>query len=145
LELFYKRPDRIIFHPRSSWGSGFFKAQLSQDSITMYFPQAQEYYKDELEVFLKKLNWGWEMKLQELLAVIVNKKIDSLPQAVIKYKKFKPYEHYELPYEIEIKFKNSGKKIKISFKEQKRNPGLDDKMFELKIPEDARRVDLIGD
>ncbi len=145
LELFYESPDRLIFYPRSSWGSGFFKAKVSQDIILIYFPQDEKYYKNNLNNFQNDLNWGWEIGFEELMEIIVDKKINSLERAEVFYKKFKKYDNFDLPYEIDIRFKNSAKKIKISFKEQKINPDLGEKVFELKIPEVAQRVDLISE
>ena len=121
------------------------QAKIQKDTVTIYFPKDQKYYKDEVEIFQEKLNWGWGIKLQELMDIIVKKNIDSMSGVEIKYKKFKNYENFDLPYEIEIKFKNSGKKVKISFKEQKLNPELSDKIFHLQIPDAVQRVDLIGD
>ncbi len=145
LELFYKNPDQLIFYPRSSWGGGYFKAKVSQDSILIYFPQDEKYYKNDLNSFQKDLNWGWEMEFQELLEIIVAKKINSLERAEIFYKKFKKYDQFDLPYEIEIRFRNSSQKLKISFKEQKINPDLANSIFQLKIAPTAQRVDLISD
>jgi len=144
LELFFREPRQVVFSPRTSWGSGFFKAKMEKDSVTIYFPKDEKYYKDKVETFQEKLNWGWEIKLQELMDIIINKNLDSASGAEITYKKFKNYENFELPYEIEIKFKNSGKKVKISFKEQKLNPALSAKIFQLQIPDTAQRVDLVG-
>jgi len=143
LELFFREPRQVVFSPRTSWGSGFFKAKIQEDTVTIYFPKDQKYYKDEVEMFQEKLNWGWELKLQELMDIIVNKNLDSVSGAEIQYKKFKNYQDFDLPYEIEMKFKNSGKKVKVSFKEQKINPKLADKLFQLEIPDTAQRVDLI--
>lgn len=145
LELFYKNPDQLIFYPRGSWGSGFFKAKVSQDSILIYFPQDGKYYKNNVDNFQKDLNWGWEIKFEELLDVIVDKKINSLERAEVFYKKFEKYEQFDLAYEIEIRFKNSSQKLKIRFKEQKINPDLANGIFQLKIPATAQRVDLISD
>jgi len=145
LELYFREPRQVVFSSRTSWGSGFFKAKIQKDTVTIYFPQDQKYYKDEVNKFQEKLNWGWEIKLQELMDIIVNKNLDSVAGAKIQYKKFKNYENFDLPYEIEIRFKNSGKKMKIGFKEQKINPELADKLFQLEIPDAAQRVDLMGD
>src|SRR4030067_3197807 len=93
LELFCKNPDHLIFYPRTSWGSGFFKAKVSQDTILIYFPKDEKYYKNNLNSFQKDLNWGWEIKFQELMEIIVDKKINSLPSAEVQYKKFKEYEN----------------------------------------------------
>lgn len=145
LELFYESPDRLIFYPRSSWGSGYFKAKVSSDTILIYFPQDEKYYKNNLNNFQKDLNWGWEIGFTKLMKIIVDKKIDSVGRAEVFYKKLKPYDSFELPYKIEIRFKNSAQKINIRFKEQKINPQLTDKLFDLKIPPTAQRVDLISD
>lgn len=145
LELFYESPDLLVFYPRSSWGGAYFKAKVQHDSILIYFPQDEKFYKNNLNNFQKDLNWGWEIKFEELLDVIVDKKINFLERAKVFYKKFKKYEQFDLAYEIEIKFKNSRQKLKIRFKEQKINPELADKLFELKIPTTAQRVDLISD
>jgi outer membrane lipoprotein-sorting protein len=48
-----------------------------------------------------------------------------------------------LPSEIEIKFKNSRKRIRIKFKEQRINPDLENEILQLEIPEEAQRVDLV--
>lgn len=145
LELFFREPNHLVFSPRTSWGSGFFKAKIQADTVTIYFPKGQKYYKDEVNKFQEQLNWGWQIKLQELMDIIVSKRIDTLEGAEVFYKKFRKNNNFDLPYEIEIKFKNSGKKVKISFKEQKINPELADKLFKLEIPDAAQRVDLIGD
>ncbi len=145
LELFFRESQQVVFSPRTSWGSGFFKAKIQKDSVTIYFPKDQKFYKDEVDIFQEKLNWGWEIKLQELMDIIVMKNMDSVAGAEIQYKKFKNYHNFDLPYEIEIRFKNSGKKVKISFKEQKINPQLADKIFQLEIPDAAQRVDLAGE
>ncbi|HKZ22630.1 MAG TPA: hypothetical protein VJ165_05435 [candidate division Zixibacteria bacterium] len=145
LELFFREPRQVVFSPRTSWGSGFFKAKVQENTVTIYFPKDKKYYKDDMNGFQKKLNWGWEIKLQELMDIIVKKNMDSVAGAEIQYKKFKTCENFDLPYEIEIKFRNTGKKVKISFREQKLNPKLADKLFQLEIPDAAQRVDLMGD
>mgnify|MGYP001597360271 CR=1 FL=1 len=143
LELFYKKNGSLIFYPHTSWGSGFFKAKLQEDTLTIYFPEDQKYYRDDIENFQEKTNWGWEIKLKELMEMIVEKNLESSERAEISYKKFKKYEAYDLPSEIELKFKSTSKKIKVKFKEQRINPDLEDKIFQLEIPEEAQRVDLV--
>ena len=143
LELFYQKNGSLVFYPHTAWGSGFFKAKLQEDTLTIYFPEDQKYYRDDIGNFQEKTNWGWEIKLKELMKVIVEKKIESDERGEIFYKKFKSYEAYDLPSEIEIKFKNSSKRIRIKFKEQRINPDLENEIFQLEIPEEAQRVDLV--
>ena len=70
VEFFYKSPDIFSFYPRSFWGANIFKAKGEDDSLTLYFPNENEYYKGSFSEFEKSALWGLNIDLKTLLKII---------------------------------------------------------------------------
>jgi hypothetical protein len=70
VEFFYKSPDIFSFYPRSFWGAGIFKAKGEDDTLILYFPDANEFYKGDFSDFEKSELWGLKIDLKTLLKII---------------------------------------------------------------------------
>jgi hypothetical protein len=70
IEFFYKSPDLFSFYPQSFWGANIFKAKGENDSLTLYFPNDNEFYKGNFSNFEKSALWGLKMDLKTLLKII---------------------------------------------------------------------------
>lgn len=70
VEFFYKSPDLFSFYPRSFWGTNIFKAKGEDDSLTLYFPNDNEYYTGNFSDFEKSALWGLDIDLKTLLKII---------------------------------------------------------------------------
>ena len=73
IEFFYKRPDVFSFYPRTFFGMGGFKARGEGDSLTIYFPKQNEFYRGTLSDFESTALWGSEISLDMLLEMILAK------------------------------------------------------------------------
>jgi outer membrane lipoprotein-sorting protein len=70
MEFFYKSPDLFSFYPQSFWGTNIFKAKGENDSLTLYFPNNNEFYKGNFSDFEKSALWGLKIDLKTLLKII---------------------------------------------------------------------------
>ena len=70
VEFFYNSPDLFSFYPRSFWGTNIFKAKGEDDSLTIYFPNNNEYYTGNFSDFEKSALWGLNIDLKTLLKII---------------------------------------------------------------------------
>ena len=70
VEFFYKSPDLLSFYPQSFWGADIFKAKSQNDTLTLYFPNANEFYKGDFSDFEKSELWGLKIDLKTLLKII---------------------------------------------------------------------------
>lgn len=76
IEFFYKSPDLKMhshlfsFYPQSFWGTDIFKAKGEGDSLTLYFPNDNEFYRGNFYDFEKGALWGLKIDLKTLLEII---------------------------------------------------------------------------
>ena len=70
IELFYKSPDLFSFYPQSFWGTDIFKAKGENDSLTLYFPNDNEFYRGNFSDFEKSELWSLKIDLKTLLKII---------------------------------------------------------------------------
>jgi len=70
VEFFYQSPDLISFYPRSFWGGNIFKAKGEDDSLTIYFPNDNEFYTGNFSDFEKSALWGLDIDLKTFLKII---------------------------------------------------------------------------
>ena len=83
VEFFYKSPDIFSFYPRSFWGANIFRAKGEDDSLTIYFPNDNEYYTGNFSDFEKSALWGLDLDLKTLLKIIIGE--NGLSQEDILY------------------------------------------------------------
>jgi len=69
IEFFYKSPDLFSFYPQSFWGTDIFKAKGENDSLTLYFPNDNEFYKGNFSDFEKSALWNLKIDLRTLLKI----------------------------------------------------------------------------
>jgi len=70
VEFFYKSPDIFSFYPRSFWGTNIFKAKGEDDSLTLYFPEQNQFYRGDFSGFEKSELWGVKIDLKTILQII---------------------------------------------------------------------------
>jgi len=61
VEFFYKHPDTFSFCPRTFFGTGTFKVRGEDDSLTIYFPKQNEFYRGSFSDFEKTELWNWKL------------------------------------------------------------------------------------
>jgi outer membrane lipoprotein-sorting protein len=83
IEFFYKRPDTFSFYPRTFFGMGMFKARGEDDSLTIYFPKQNEFYRGSFSDFEKTGLWSWKISLDMLLKMILGR--DGLIEENARY------------------------------------------------------------
>ena len=71
IEFFYRRPDTFTLYPRTFLGIGGFKAMGEGDSLTIYFPGPNEYYRGSFSDFEESGLWSWGISLDMLLDLIL--------------------------------------------------------------------------
>jgi hypothetical protein len=77
IEFFYKSPDLFSFYPQSFWGTDIFKAKGENDSLTIYFPNDNEFYKGNFSDFEKSELWSLKIDLRTLLKIITGESVLS--------------------------------------------------------------------
>lgn len=70
IELFYKSPDLFSFYPQSFWGTNIFGAKGENDSLTLYFPNDNQFYRGNFSDFEKSELWSLKIDLRTLLKII---------------------------------------------------------------------------
>lgn len=83
-EFFYNLPDLFSFYPRSFWGANIFKAKGAHDSLTLYFPNDNEYYEGSFSDFETSTAWGLKLSLRTLLKIITGE--DGLSEEGVLYR-----------------------------------------------------------
>ncbi|MGB7062523.1 MAG: DUF4292 domain-containing protein [Candidatus Zixiibacteriota bacterium] len=73
VEFFYRYPDTFSLYPRTFLGIGGFKAMGEGDSLTIYFPKRNEYYRGSFSDFEESGLWAWGISLDMLLDVILGR------------------------------------------------------------------------
>jgi len=73
IEFCYKHRDTFSFYPRTFFGMGEFKAKGEDDSLTIYFPKQNEFYRGSFSDFEKTGLWSWEISLGVLLEMILGR------------------------------------------------------------------------
>jgi hypothetical protein len=71
IEFFYRHPDTFSLYPRTFLGIGGFKAVGEADSLTIYFPGRNEYYRGSFSDFEESGLWSWGISLDMLLDLIL--------------------------------------------------------------------------
>ncbi len=85
VEFFYQSPDLFSFYPRSFWGSNAFRAKGEGDSLTLYFPNDNQFYAGSFFDFEKSGLWGLGINLETLLKMITGE--DGLNEDDMLYKR----------------------------------------------------------
>ncbi len=70
VEFFYKSPDLFSFYPQSFWGTNIFKAKGEDDSLTLYFPNDNQFYGGNFSDFEKSALWSLKIELKTLFRII---------------------------------------------------------------------------
>jgi outer membrane lipoprotein-sorting protein len=70
VEFFYRSPDLFAFYPRSFWGTDIFKAKGEKDSLTIYFPNDNEFYRGDFSDFEKSELWSSKIDFKTVLEII---------------------------------------------------------------------------
>ncbi len=83
VEFFYSSPDLFSFYPRSFWGGNIFKAKGEGDSLTIYFPNDNEFFAGSFSEFEKSGAWGLKIDLKTLLSIITGE--DDLCEEDVLY------------------------------------------------------------
>ena len=83
VEFFYKSPDLFSFYPRSFWGANTFRAKGEDDTLTIYFPNDNEYHIGSFFDFEKSALWGLKIDLRTFLEIITGK--DGLSEEDVHY------------------------------------------------------------
>ncbi len=83
VEFFYQSPDLFSFYPRSFWGANAFRAKGEGDSLTIYFPNDNEFYAGNFSEFQESGLWGLELDLETLLKIITGE--DGLSEEDMLY------------------------------------------------------------
>jgi len=83
VEFFYNSPDLFSFYPRSFWGANIFKAKGEGDSLTIYFPNDNEFFAGSFFEFEKSGAWGLKIDLRTLLKIITGE--DDLSEEDVVY------------------------------------------------------------
>jgi hypothetical protein len=83
VEFFYQSPDLFSFYPRSFWGANAFRAKGEGDSLTIYFPNDNEFYAGNFSEFQESGLWGLGIRLKTLLKIITGE--DSLGEEDMLY------------------------------------------------------------
>lgn len=73
IEFFYKEPDIFAFYPRTLFGIGGFEATGREDSLTVYFPRRNEYFRGSFSDFDETSPWKWDVPLHLLLDLILGR------------------------------------------------------------------------
>jgi hypothetical protein len=71
VEFFYREPDTFVIYPRTFLGIGGFKAGGEGDSLTIYFPGRNEYYRGSFSDFEQSGLWSWGISLDMLLDLML--------------------------------------------------------------------------
>lgn len=71
VEFFHRYPDTFSLYPRTFLGIGGFKAMGEGDSLTIYFPRRNEYYRGSFSDFEESGLWSWGISLDMLLELIL--------------------------------------------------------------------------
>jgi len=83
VEFFYKSSDLFSFYPRSFWGANAFRAKGEDDTLTIYFPNDNEYYIGNFFDFEKSALWGLKIDLRTFLEIITGK--DGIGEEDVRY------------------------------------------------------------
>ncbi len=71
VEFFYKKPNTFSLYPRTFFGMGRFVVRGEDDSLTIYFPKQNEFYRGSFSDFQKTELWSWKISLEMLLDEIL--------------------------------------------------------------------------
>jgi hypothetical protein len=83
VEFFYKSPELFSFYPQSFWGGDIFKAKGEDDSLTLYFPNENEFYEGDFSEFEKSELWSLKIDLKTFLKLITGE--NSLSEKDVLY------------------------------------------------------------
>jgi outer membrane lipoprotein-sorting protein len=83
MEFFFRSPDAFSFHPRTLFGMGGFRARGEGDSLTIYFPKENEFYRGSLSNFGETALWSWKIPLRMVLETVLGR--SGLSDARVSY------------------------------------------------------------
>ncbi|MGB8656209.1 MAG: DUF4292 domain-containing protein [Candidatus Zixiibacteriota bacterium] len=83
VEFYYQAPGEFAFYPRSLFGMDLFKAKGENDSLTIYFPKENEYFRGSFSDFEKSRLWSGKIAFTVLLDVILGR--DGLMEQSVRY------------------------------------------------------------
>jgi hypothetical protein len=73
VEFFFRDPDTFVFYPQTLFGIGGFRARGEKDSLTIYFPRRNEFFRGSLSDFDGASPLGWDLPLHLLLQMILGR------------------------------------------------------------------------
>jgi hypothetical protein len=80
VEIFYQTPDSFAFYPRSFLGADIFKAVGADDTLTIYFPEKNQYFSGRISDLGNTRLWSWNIPFQMLLNLILGKEVLMEPE-----------------------------------------------------------------
>jgi len=95
VEIFYQTPDSFAFYPRSFLGADIFKAVGADDTLTIYFPEKNQYFSGRISDLENTRLWSWNIPFQMLLHLILGKEdlLEPEVQFAGKTEKYFVYRH----------------------------------------------------
>jgi hypothetical protein len=73
VEFLFRNPDTFVFYPQTLFGIGGFKAKGEKDSLTIYFPSRNEFFRGSFSDFDRASPLGWNLPLHLLLQMILSR------------------------------------------------------------------------
>jgi outer membrane biogenesis lipoprotein LolB len=73
VEFLFRNPDTFVFYPQTFFGIGGFKAKAEKDSLTIYFPRRNEFFRGSFPDFDEASPLGWDLPLHILLQVALGR------------------------------------------------------------------------
>jgi hypothetical protein len=73
VEFLFRTPDTFVFYPQTLFGIGAFKAKGEKDSLTIYFPRRNEFFRGSFSDFDKSSPLGWDLPLHILLQAALDR------------------------------------------------------------------------
>jgi hypothetical protein len=73
VEFLFKNPGTFVFYPRTLFGIGGFRAKGEEDSLTIYFPRRNEFFRGSFSDFDESSPLEWNLPLHLLLQMILGR------------------------------------------------------------------------
>ncbi len=73
VEFLFRNPDTFIFYPQTLFGIGGFRAKGEKDSLTIYFPRRNEFFRGSFSDFDEASPLEWDLPLHLLLQMILGR------------------------------------------------------------------------
>jgi hypothetical protein len=73
VEFLFRNPDTFVFYPQTLFGIGGFRAKGEEDSLTIYFPRRNEFFRGSFSDFDEVSPLEWDLPLYLLLQMILGR------------------------------------------------------------------------